>query len=289
MQANPVLRFPTQPGRLAPPTTVVGLSVLLHTALLAVLVVIAAAPRQLPRAQVETTVAMVFQPAAPELASVAQPEPPQPAPAVEQVPPPPTPEPPQPTPAVEQVPPPPTPEPPSSLPDPAPVMAPPPVEQTPAPTPPVPVPEPAREVTRPVTPEHHAAPPRPNPSRPHPHRPSAPATTQPAEHTELASLAAGPSAAIIPPRPVAGLAGNVAPSYPESARRRGEQGRVMLRVTVSTEGSPMDVSVADSSGHPTLDEAAVSAVRRWRFTPATQAGRPLVATAEVPVVFHLTD
>jgi len=271
MQANSGLRFPTQPGRLAPPTTVVGLSVLLHAALLAVLVVIAGAPRQLPTAQVETTVAMVFQAVTPELAPVSQPEPPQPEPAV------------------EQVPPPPTPEPPSSLPEPAPVMAPPPVEQAPAPTPPVPAPEPAREVARPVTPEHHAAPPRPNPPRSHPHRPSAPATTQPAEHTELASLAAGPPTAIVPPRPVAGLAGNVAPSYPESARRRGEQGRVMLRVTVSSEGSPMDVSVADSSGHPILDEAAVSAVRRWRFTPATQAGRPLVATAEVPVVFHLTE
>jgi periplasmic protein TonB len=63
----------------------------------------------------------------------------------------------------------------------------------------------------------------------------------------------------------------------------------MLRVTVSTEGSPMDVSVAGSSGYPILDDAAVNAVRRWRFTPATQAGRPLVATAEVPVVFHLTE
>ena len=272
MQANLGLRFPTQPGRLAPPTSVVGLSVLLHAALLAVLVVIAGAPRQLPTAQVETSVAMVFQPATPEPAPVSQPEPPQPEPAV------------------EQVPPPPTPEPPPSLPEPAPVMAPPPAEEAPAPTPPVPVaPEPVREFARPVTPEHHAAPPRPNPPRPHPHRPSALATTQPAENTELASLPTGPSAAIIPPRPVAGLAGNLAPFYPESARRRGEQGRVMLRVTVSTEGSPMDVSVADSSGHPTLDEAAVSAVRRWRFTPATQAGRPLVATAEVPVVFHLTD
>jgi periplasmic protein TonB len=277
MQANSGLRFPTQPGRLTPHTTVVGLSVLLHAALLAVLVVIAGAPRQLPTAPVETTIAMVFQPATPALAPVSRPEPPQPPPAVQQVPPPPTPEPPPP------------------LPEPAPAMAPPPVEQTPAPPvtvapPPVTVAqEPAHEVTHPVTPEHHAAPPRPNPPRPHPRRPSAPATTQPSEHTELASLTAGPPAAIVPPRAVAGLDGNLAPSYPESARRRGEQGRVMLRVTVSTEGSPMDVSVAGSSGYPILDDAAVNAVRRWRFTPATQAGRPLVATAEVPVVFHLTE
>jgi protein TonB len=272
MQANAGLRFPTRPGRPAPPASVVGLSVLLHAALLAVLVVIAGQPRPLPSAVVDTSVAMVFEPAAPAPAAASQPETPAPPPVLEPI----------------QPPPPPAPEPPPPEPPPAPVMAPPPVEPGPAPAPAVAAPEPPREMARPVVPERHP-PPRPSQARFHPRPASFAATSSAPEKTALASAPAGPTAAIIPPRPVAGIDGNLAPSYPESARRRGEQGRVMLRVTVSIEGSPTDVSVADSSGHPILDEAAVSAVRRWRFTPATRAGQPLVATAEVPVVFRLME
>jgi protein TonB len=82
---------------------------------------------------------------------------------------------------------------------------------------------------------------------------------------------------------------NRAPVYPESARRRGEQGRVLLRVDVSAEGMPLDVSVAGTSGHPILDSAALSAVRQWRFVPGTQAGRAVAAVAEVPIRFHLEN
>jgi periplasmic protein TonB len=61
----------------------------------------------------------------------------------------------------------------------------------------------------------------------------------------------------------------------------------MVRVAVSADGLPADVTVADSSGHPSLDQAAVAAVRKWRFSPATQGGRPLPSIAEVPIRFHL--
>jgi len=82
---------------------------------------------------------------------------------------------------------------------------------------------------------------------------------------------------------------NRAPIYPEIARRRGEEGRVMLRVDVSADGMPLDVSVAGTSGHPSLDSAALSAVRQWRFIPATQAGRSVAAVADVPIRFHLDN
>ncbi|HXA26556.1 MAG TPA: energy transducer TonB [Acetobacteraceae bacterium] len=82
---------------------------------------------------------------------------------------------------------------------------------------------------------------------------------------------------------------NRAPIYPEIARRRGEEGRVMLRVDVSADGMPLDVSVAGTSGHPSLDSAALSAVRQWRFIPATQAGRSVAAVADVPIRFHLEN
>jgi protein TonB len=52
---------------------------------------------------------------------------------------------------------------------------------------------------------------------------------------------------------------------------------------------PLDVEVSGPSGHPSLDAAALAAVRQWRFIPATQAGRSLPAVAEVPIRFHLNN
>jgi periplasmic protein TonB len=43
----------------------------------------------------------------------------------------------------------------------------------------------------------------------------------------------------------------------------------------------------DTSGHPILDLAALSAVRQWHFIPATQAGQSVAAVADVPVQFRL--
>ena len=82
---------------------------------------------------------------------------------------------------------------------------------------------------------------------------------------------------------------NRAPAYPATALRRGEQGRVMLRVSVSADGAPLEVDVAQTSGFPSLDSAALSAVRQWRFVPATQAGRPVAAIADVPVRFRIDN
>jgi protein TonB len=79
------------------------------------------------------------------------------------------------------------------------------------------------------------------------------------------------------------------PDYPEIARRRGQQGRVLVEVNVSADGMPVSVTVARSSGYPSLDSAALSAVQRWRFVPATRGGAPVAAVAEVPVRFRLTD
>lgn len=83
------------------------------------------------------------------------------------------------------------------------------------------------------------------------------------------------------------MSSNRPPIYPENARRRGIQGRVLLRVSVSTEGAPVTVSIAQSSGAATLDDAAVAAVRQWRFVPASQGNRPIAGSAEVPIEFRL--
>jgi protein TonB len=63
----------------------------------------------------------------------------------------------------------------------------------------------------------------------------------------------------------------------------------MLSVRVSTNGKPLAVNVAETSGYPMLDAAALTAVRQWQFIPATQAGIPVVAIAEVPVRFRIDN
>jgi periplasmic protein TonB len=83
------------------------------------------------------------------------------------------------------------------------------------------------------------------------------------------------------------MATNRAPLYPESARRRRIEGRVVLRVSVSSDGAPLNVAVLQGSGHDNLDEAAAAAVRQWRFVPATRGGVPVEAPADVPVQFRL--
>jgi protein TonB len=113
-----------------------------------------------------------------------------------------------------------------------------------------------------------------------------PAVVPPAS---VAATAPAASAAVVPPRPVAGMETNRAPVYPAIALRRREQGNVLLSVNVSAHGRPLDVDVVQTSGHPTLDHAALDAVRQWDFVPATQAGQPVRAVAEVPVRFRLGD
>ena len=77
------------------------------------------------------------------------------------------------------------------------------------------------------------------------------------------------------------------PVYPRASQRRNEQGRVVVRVVISTEGSVMDVWVKNSSGHQRLDEAALSAVRKVKFKPYTENGIAFRAMADIPFDFVL--
>lgn len=75
--------------------------------------------------------------------------------------------------------------------------------------------------------------------------------------------------------------------YPTASARRHEQGRVVLRVLIGSDGTPQRVEVEKSSGFPLLDRAAREAVAKWRFTPGTRNGVPYPAWGHVPVEFHL--
>ena len=88
-------------------------------------------------------------------------------------------------------------------------------------------------------------------------------------------------------RTAAPLAGNPHPRYPTQARSRGHEGRVLIQVSVLGNGRVGSARVASSSGHGSLDRAALKAVKRWRFRPALRGGKPVAATLTVPVVFRL--
>lgn len=88
------------------------------------------------------------------------------------------------------------------------------------------------------------------------------------------------------PVPV-GARGNPRPAYPEIARRRGQEGEVMVLAHVDAQGNPATVLIDASSGYPLLDRAAVAAIRHWKFHPAYRNGQAVPGMVRVPVSFHL--
>ena len=79
------------------------------------------------------------------------------------------------------------------------------------------------------------------------------------------------------------------PLYPESARREGRDGRVLLRVLIDDQGKAKSVEVSRSSGSDSLDQAATDAIKRWRFHPARAGDQPVESWVNVPIDFKLTD
>jgi protein TonB len=88
------------------------------------------------------------------------------------------------------------------------------------------------------------------------------------------------------PQPV--VIRNTPPVYPEVARRAGWEGRATVRVEVSAEGLPMSVTLEKSSGYGVLDQAALRAVKTWRFQPRMMGGVAMRGTVDVPVNFTLS-
>jgi len=92
---------------------------------------------------------------------------------------------------------------------------------------------------------------------------------------------------IEPPRFGVSYLNNPAPDYPTMSRRAGEEGRVVMKVLVSTEGLADEVQIEKSSGSERLDHAAMNAVKKWRFIPAKKNNQPLSAYVLVPMKFSL--
>jgi len=78
---------------------------------------------------------------------------------------------------------------------------------------------------------------------------------------------------------------HVAPIYPPIALAARREGVVILEAVIGEEGSVRDVKVLRSV--PLLDQAAIDAVRQWRFTPTLLSGEPVPVVMTVTVAFRL--
>jgi TonB family protein len=78
---------------------------------------------------------------------------------------------------------------------------------------------------------------------------------------------------------------DVAPVYPEVARRAGVRGVVVLEVIVDPQGNVTSATVLRSV--PLLDQAAIDAVYQWKYTPTLLNGRPTSLRMTVTVRFAL--
>ena len=80
------------------------------------------------------------------------------------------------------------------------------------------------------------------------------------------------------------------PPYPLTARRLGQEGRVVLKLTISTDGRVVNADIVKSSGYPELDQTAQSwVVVHWRYRPAMQGGVAVMSTTTAAVTFDLNS
>lgn len=76
------------------------------------------------------------------------------------------------------------------------------------------------------------------------------------------------------------------PNYPRMARRRGLEGTCVIEVLMDTQGEVITLALKQSTGHTILDQAALAAVKDWKFIAPT--GISGASKALVPVRFALT-
>ncbi|MEA1606188.1 energy transducer TonB [Pseudomonas spirodelae] len=78
------------------------------------------------------------------------------------------------------------------------------------------------------------------------------------------------------------------PNYPSQARRRNQQGVVLVEVRLDEHGQQRSLNVLRSSGVDSLDRAALEAVAKWRFNPERTGGQAVPSRVQIPIQFALT-
>lgn len=83
------------------------------------------------------------------------------------------------------------------------------------------------------------------------------------------------------------LAAGVSVTYPDSARQANTQGLVVIKITVSENGTVEKTE--NVSGDPILEAAAVDAVKQWRFQPFIEDGKPIKVSTKLQLRFAIAD
>lgn len=148
---------------------------------------------------------------------------------------------------------------------PLPVARPEPIKQKPVPVPKAPAP--VLETTRSDAPAENAPVAPPQIAEPAPPAPAAPVISQ--------------------ARFDADYLRNPPPPYPPLSRRMGEEGKVILRVSVTPQGTADAVEIRTSSGSNRLDESAQKTVRSWKFISAKRGDIAVQSWVLVPIIFKL--
>ncbi len=171
----------------------------------------------------------------------------------------------------------------------------------PPPPPPPPLPKPK------ATPQPVQAQPQPTPLPPPPlpvavvsAPPSPNAVTgstapQPPAPPVAAPVSAAPSAPPAPPAPPriqlpdsnADYLNNRPPPYPPLSKRLGEQGKVVVRVFIDTDGNATLAEIRTSSGYDRLDQTALKTAQAWKYVPGKVNGEPKAMWFNVPINFVL--
>ena len=186
--------------------------------------------------------------------------------------------------------------------------------QAPAPRPPAPARAVTRLVPAPAPPAPAPAParsPAPAPAEspaPAPAEPPAPAPADLPGQADWGDTAGGPGGMVGAGGGASGGAGGAAggppgtisdidpapiqpisAGYPAAARRLGQQGLVKIQAEIDSRGQVVDCKVIATSGFPSLDNAALQAVKAMRFLPARRNGKTISSGIIIPVRFKLTE
>jgi protein TonB len=74
------------------------------------------------------------------------------------------------------------------------------------------------------------------------------------------------------------------PVYPQEAKAKGISGTVVIEVVVGKQGDVISAKVVE--GGKVLGDAAMAAIKSWKFEPATSQGQPVQKTTRITVVFQ---
>ena len=78
----------------------------------------------------------------------------------------------------------------------------------------------------------------------------------------------------------------IEPEYSEEARKAKFQGVVVLQIVVDEKGNPRDIKIVRPLGLG-LDQKAIDAVEKWKFSPGKKDGKPVPVFAQIEVNFRL--